>query len=131
VAGLRVDEIADPAWRDLRERGDAGHVTAYGKGGRIRVVLLPATIWHEPWLSRDRGNENRPAPGVARGLSTRIRSWRQPPARGATRAPMGARRVGRCAAQCLTPDGKTWATAPPVNAVVVIGSMFIGSTKIR
>jgi integrase/recombinase XerD len=47
TAGLRVDEIARLARRDLGERGDAGQVTAYGKGGKTRVVLLPATVWSE------------------------------------------------------------------------------------
>ena len=47
TAGLRVDEIARLAWRDLRERGDAGQVTAYGKGGKTRVVLLPVSVWNE------------------------------------------------------------------------------------
>jgi integrase/recombinase XerD len=53
TAGLRVDEIAHLAWRDLRERGDAGQVTAYGKGGKTRVVLLPASVWHELLSIRD------------------------------------------------------------------------------
>jgi integrase/recombinase XerD len=53
TAGLRVDEIARLAWRDLRERGDAGQVTAYGKGGKTRVVLLPASVWHELLSIRD------------------------------------------------------------------------------
>jgi integrase/recombinase XerD len=53
TGGLRVDEIARLAWRDLRERGDAGQVTAYGKGGKTRVVLLPATIWRELASIRD------------------------------------------------------------------------------
>jgi integrase/recombinase XerD len=47
TGGLRVDEIARLAWRDLRERGDGGQVTVYGKGGKTRVVLLPATVWRE------------------------------------------------------------------------------------
>ena len=47
AGGLRVDEIARLAWRDLRERDDAGQVTAYGKGGKTRVVLLPAAVWRE------------------------------------------------------------------------------------
>ena len=53
TAGLRVDEVAHLAWRDLRERGDAGQVTAYGKGGKTRVVLLPASVWHELLSIRD------------------------------------------------------------------------------
>lgn len=53
TAGLRVDEIAHLARRDLRERGDAGQVTAYGKGGKTRVVLLPATVRREVVSIRD------------------------------------------------------------------------------
>ena len=53
TAGLRVDEIARLAWRDPRERGDAGQVTAYGKGGKTRVVLLPSTVWRELVSIRD------------------------------------------------------------------------------
>src|SRR5579871_4867316 len=53
TAGLRVDEVVHLAWRDLRERGDAGQVTAYGKGGKTRVVLLPASVWHELLSIRD------------------------------------------------------------------------------
>ena len=47
AGGLRVEEIARLAWRDLQERGDAGQVTVYGKGGKTRVVLLPEAIWRE------------------------------------------------------------------------------------
>jgi len=47
TGGLRVDEIARLAWHDLRERGDGGQVTVSGKGGKARVVLLPATVWRE------------------------------------------------------------------------------------
>jgi integrase/recombinase XerD len=53
AGGLRVDEIARLAWRDLRERGDAGQVTASGKGGKTRVVLLPASVWRELVSIRD------------------------------------------------------------------------------
>jgi integrase/recombinase XerD len=47
AGGLRVEEIAGLAWRDLQERGDAGQVTVYGKAGKTRVVLLPAAVWNE------------------------------------------------------------------------------------
>jgi integrase/recombinase XerD len=42
-----VDELTRLAWRDLRERGDAGQVAAHGKSGKTRVVLLPASVWRE------------------------------------------------------------------------------------
>ncbi len=41
-AGLRVSEICDLTWQDVQERGDAGQLTVYGKGGKTRVVLLSA-----------------------------------------------------------------------------------------
>ncbi len=44
-AGLRVSEACGLCWRDLSERGEAGQITVLGKGGRTRVVLLPAPIW--------------------------------------------------------------------------------------
>jgi len=47
VAGLRVSELAELKWRDLQPRDDAGQVTVFGKGGKTRVVLLPASVWQE------------------------------------------------------------------------------------
>jgi integrase/recombinase XerD len=44
-AGLRVSEAISLCWRDLVERGDAGQITVLGKGGKTRMVLLPAHIW--------------------------------------------------------------------------------------
>lgn len=62
TAGVRVDEIARLARRDLRERGGAGQVTAYGKGVKTRVVLLPGSVYLEtPAASRV---QNLPACGV-------------------------------------------------------------------
>lgn len=45
AAGLRVSEVAGLRWRDLVERGDAGQVTVFGKGGRTRAVLLAPSTW--------------------------------------------------------------------------------------
>lgn len=53
-AGLRVSEAICLCWRDLVERGDAGQITVLGKGGKTRVVLLPAHIWTR--LGALRGN---------------------------------------------------------------------------
>ena len=34
------------AWRDLTARDDeGGQITVFGKGGKTRVVLLPASVW--------------------------------------------------------------------------------------
>ena len=44
-AGLRVSELCGLRWRNLQARGDAGQILIHGKGGRTRVVLLPAGAW--------------------------------------------------------------------------------------
>jgi integrase/recombinase XerD len=44
-AGLRIAELCALAWRDLAPRDDAGQITLFGKGGKTRVVLLPASLW--------------------------------------------------------------------------------------
>ena len=44
-AGLRISEACGLHWRDLMPRDDAGQVNVFGKGGKTRVVLLPAPIW--------------------------------------------------------------------------------------
>lgn len=45
--GLRVSELCALKWRDLKERELGGQVTIYGKGGKIRTVLLAPGIWNE------------------------------------------------------------------------------------
>jgi integrase/recombinase XerD len=47
LAGLRLSEAAALSWRDLRKRGGARQVTVFGKGGKTRAVLLPASLWRE------------------------------------------------------------------------------------
>jgi integrase/recombinase XerD len=51
AGGLRVSEAVALSWRDLQPRQgggrDSGQVTVYGKGGKTRVVLLPASVWRE------------------------------------------------------------------------------------
>jgi len=34
-------------WRDLTEREQGGQVTAFGKGGKTRAVVLPQSVWDE------------------------------------------------------------------------------------
>jgi site-specific recombinase XerD len=45
ATGLRVSELAALTWGDVRPREDAGQVTAFGKGGKTRAVLLSASTW--------------------------------------------------------------------------------------
>lgn len=51
-AGLRISEVAALCWRDLVARDDAGQVNVYGKGGKTRVVLLPASVWRAVFALR-------------------------------------------------------------------------------
>lgn len=45
AAGLRVSELCGLKWRDVVERGEAGQVSVYGKGGKTRAILLSASTW--------------------------------------------------------------------------------------
>jgi integrase/recombinase XerD len=47
AAGLRVSELSALTSRDLQERGEAGQVTVFGKGGKTRTVLLSPATWQE------------------------------------------------------------------------------------
>ena len=59
AAGLRVSELCNLRWRDLQARSEAeGQINIYGKGGKTRVVLLPATIWKELVCLRDTAGFN-------------------------------------------------------------------------
>ena len=45
--GLRVGEVCNLRWRNLRPHGDGGQISVYGKGGRTRSITLPAHLWLE------------------------------------------------------------------------------------
>ncbi len=60
LGGLRVSELCQLKWRDLQVRGHQCQVTVYGKGGKTRTVLLPASLWVE--LSQLRGDAANDAP---------------------------------------------------------------------
>jgi DNA-binding Lrp family transcriptional regulator len=60
-AGLRVSELCGLCWRDLQARGETeGQLTAFGKGGKTRAVLLPACLWSELVDLRGGAEENEP-----------------------------------------------------------------------
>ena len=60
AAGLRISEACGLRWRDLTERDDAGQVSAFGKGGKTRVVRLPAPVWNRLMALRgDAGQMHR------------------------------------------------------------------------
>ena len=47
IGGLRISEICGLRWRDVQRRTGSGQITIFGKGGKTRVVLLPASMWRE------------------------------------------------------------------------------------
>ncbi|MGL4621480.1 MAG: tyrosine-type recombinase/integrase [Chroococcidiopsis sp.] len=53
-SGLRVSELCQLKWKDLKPRTGSGQVTVLGKGGKVRTVLLPAAVWNE--IMRLRGD---------------------------------------------------------------------------
>jgi integrase/recombinase XerD len=44
--GLRVSELCDLKWQDVKPRDHGGQVTVFGKGGKTRVVLIPPPVWN-------------------------------------------------------------------------------------
>jgi Phage integrase family len=67
IAGLRVSEIAALTWRDLQPRTDGGQVTVFGKGSKIRTVLLPLPIWRGLVRFRHRAGLDEPLFASRRG----------------------------------------------------------------
>ncbi len=60
-SGARVSEVASLRWRDLKNvGGERGQVTLMGKGGKTRVIPLPAALWQE--LMQLRGNQKQDEP---------------------------------------------------------------------
>jgi hypothetical protein len=58
AAGLRVSEACGLAWRDVVGRDDGGQITVFGKGGKTRTILLPASVYDQldeipplPWTN--------------------------------------------------------------------------------
>jgi len=47
AAGLRVSEACGLAWRDVVGRDDGGQITVFGKGGKTRTILLPASVYDQ------------------------------------------------------------------------------------
>lgn len=59
-AGLRISEACGLRWRDMVARDDAGQCTAFGKGGKTRVILLPKSLWDRIYLLRGAGGPDDP-----------------------------------------------------------------------
>lgn len=47
--GLRVSELCDLKWQDVKSRTQGGQVSVFGKGGKTRVILIPPVVWEVLW----------------------------------------------------------------------------------
>ena len=79
--GLRVSELCDLKWEDIKPRGDGGQVSVFGKGGKTRVVLIPPPVWDVVYrLKGDYGNDDPVFRSRQRGLNgyhvSRKQVWR-------------------------------------------------------
>lgn len=75
--GLRVSELSTLKWKDLKERGESGQVTVFGKGKKTRTVLLKADVWLELCLLRgDRSNDDPVFQSRKGGHINRHQLWR-------------------------------------------------------
>ena len=45
--GLRVSEVINLTWNDLKPHGDGGKATVFGKGSKTRVVIIPDKLWQQ------------------------------------------------------------------------------------
>jgi integrase/recombinase XerD len=55
ACGLRVSELCQLTWSNLQSRSEGqGQVTVFGKGGKTRVVIVPAPVWKELMEHRGR-----------------------------------------------------------------------------
>lgn len=74
AGGLRISEACGLRWRDLVARDDAGQVTIFGKGGKTRMVLLPAPIWNRLTALRgQRGPDDAVFPSKLDGRPLQVR----------------------------------------------------------
>ncbi len=76
MGGLRREELCALRARDMRKHGKGGKLTVFGKGGKTRIVPLPASIWGD---LMELASDIRDAPifrsASGRPLST-ITPWR-------------------------------------------------------
>ncbi len=59
-AGLRVSELCGLEQSDCQPRDEAGQITVFGKGGKTRTVLLPASVWKDLDELRRDANPDEP-----------------------------------------------------------------------
>lgn len=59
-SGMRISEVCSLRWSDLKAREDGGQFAVLGKGGKTRVILLPAPMWKRLMALRADAPETAP-----------------------------------------------------------------------
>jgi integrase/recombinase XerD len=54
ASGVRVSELCAVSWRNCQANGESGQITVFGKGSKIRSIVLPTGLWKD--LVEFRGN---------------------------------------------------------------------------
>jgi len=85
ASGIRVSELCGLRWRDVQAHGGGAQITVFGKGGKTRAILLPASVWQQ--LTGLRGEDD--------GTQPLFRSRKK----GAALTPVGVLRIVRRAAR--------------------------------
>jgi integrase/recombinase XerD len=49
---LRVEELCNLKWRHLQERDQTGQIAVFGKGQKMRYILLDSDTWAKVWALR-------------------------------------------------------------------------------
>lgn len=60
ITGVRVSELTCLEWGSLQAREVGGQVLVYGKGGKTRVIKIPASLWNELQALRSDVEMNTP-----------------------------------------------------------------------
>lgn len=67
ASGIRVSELTALRWRDTQPRAEAGQIVVFGKGGKTRVIMLPARTWAALTVIRGNAGDERPVFPSRRG----------------------------------------------------------------
>lgn len=56
--GLRVSEVINLTWDDLKPHRGKGKITVFGKGGKTRILVVPLPLWQEleSWKKQMQGD---------------------------------------------------------------------------
>jgi integrase/recombinase XerD len=78
VSGVRVSELCALRWKDTVAREEGGQLNVFGKGGRTRQVLVPASVWTELLELRGEATDEQPLFRSRNkgGALTRTQVWR-------------------------------------------------------